>query len=115
MFQIKQGTAAIETSGNTAHYRYVVELSAQIGKRIGCLDMSVQSGACDGTLYLMEEENPVSGSVDATGSCHLHGLLRTFTRTYPFTAQGMLDAERIDLQVRYENQIISLHGTPEGA
>lgn len=114
MSPIKPSIAALEPSRITAHYRYAVELSAQIGKRIGRLDLRVQSGACNGTLYLMEEENPVSGCVDSGGLCHLHGLLRTFTRVYPFTAQGVMDAERIDLQVAYAHYIIPLHGTPEG-
>lgn len=106
---------SIAASSNAAHYRYAVELSTQIGKRIGSMDLTVRSGVCDGTLYLLEEENPVSGSVDCKGACHLHGILRTFTRAYPFTAHGMLDAERIELQVQYENYIVPLHGTSEGA
>ena len=62
-------------------------------------------------LSLMSFSNPVRGSVDADGACTLMGRMRTLMRNLPFTAEGQIDLESLELTLHWDGRSYALHGS----
>ena len=88
-------------------YTYEVTL----GKKRGLLVLNAIAGDCRGVLSLMSFSNPVRGSVDADGACTLMGRMRTLMRNLPFTAEGRIDLESLELTLHWGGRSYALHGS----
>ena len=84
-------------------YTYEVTLDAPLGKKRGLLVLNAFAGDCRGVLSLMSFSNPVHGSVDADGACTLMWNL-------PFTAEGPIDLESLELTLHWGGRSYALHG-----
>ena len=91
-------------------YTYEVTLDAPLGKKRGLLVLNAFAGDCRGVLSLMSYSNPVRGSVDADGACTLMGRMRTLMRNLPFTAEGQIDLESLELTLHWGGRSYALHG-----
>ena len=92
-------------------YTYEVTLDAPLGKKRGLLVMNGIAGECRGELSLMSFSNPVCGTVDADGACTLMGRMRTLMRNLPFTAEGRIDLENLELTLHWGGRSYALHGS----
>lgn len=91
-------------------YTYEVTLDAPLGQKRGVLVLNAIAGDCRGVLSLMSFSNPVHGSVDADGACTLMGRMRTLMRNLPFTAEGQIDLESLELTLHWGGRSYALHG-----
>lgn len=91
-------------------YTYEVTLDAPLGKKRGLLVLNAIAGDCRGVLSLMSFSNPVRGSVDADGACTLMGRMRTLMRNLPFTAEGRIDLNGLELTLHWGGRSYALHG-----
>ena len=89
-------------------YTYEVTLDAPLGKKRGLLVMNGIAGECRGELSLMSFSNPVCGTVDADGAC-------TLMRNLPFTAEGRIDLENLELTLHWGGRSYALHGSIQKA
>ena len=96
-------------------YTYEVTLDAPLGKKRGLLVLNAIAGDCRGMLSLMSFSNPVRGSVDADGACTLMGRMRTLMRNLPFTAEGRIDLENLELTLHWGGRSYALHGSIQKA
>ena len=92
-------------------YTYEVTLDAPLGKKRGLLVMNGIAGECRGELSLMSFSNPVCGTVDADGACTLMGRMRTLMRNLPFTAEGRIDRNGLELTLHWGGRSYALHGS----
>ena len=92
-------------------YTYEVTLDAPLGKKRGLLVLNAIAGDCRGMLSLMSFSNPVRGSVDADGACTLMGRMRTLMRNLPFTAEGRIDLNGLELTLHCGGRSYALHGS----
>ena len=90
---------------------YAVELSTLLGKRTGSLNLQFSGERFSGVLSLMKAENPVHGLVSREGLCGMNGSIRTRMNTYPFTAEGLMLPERVELLLRCAGVSLPLCGT----
>ena len=92
-------------------YTYEVTLDAPLGKKRGLLVLNAIAGDCRGVLSLMSFSNPVSDTVDADGSFTLMGRMRTLMRNLPFTAEGRIDLENLELTLHCGGRSYAPHGS----
>lgn len=92
-------------------YTYEVTLDAPLGKKRGLLVLNAIARDCRGVLSLMSFSNPVRGSVDVDGACTLMGRMRTLVRNLPFTAEGRIDLESLELTLHWGGRSYALHGS----
>ena len=82
-----------------------------MGKKRGVLVLNAIAGDCRSMLLLMNFSNPVSGTVHADGACTLMGRMRTLMRNLPFTAEGRIDLESLELTLHWGGRSYALHGS----
>lgn len=92
-------------------YTYEVTLDAPLGKKRGILMLNAIAGDCRGVLSLMSFSNPVNGTVDADGACTLMGRMRTLMQNLPFTAEGQIDLNGLELTLHWGGRSYALHGS----
>ena len=92
-------------------YNYDITLDAPLGKKCGLLVLNAIAGDCRGVLSLMSFSNPVRGTVHADGACTLMGRMRALMRNLPFTAEGRIDLESLELTLHWGGRSYALHGS----
>lgn len=95
-------------------HTYEVTLEAPLGKRPGSLTLDSLDGECRGVLSLMSFANPVSGRIQEGGVCALSGWMRTLMRSLPFTAEGWVRRDAVELTLHWNGRSYPLHGRKKG-
>lgn len=96
-------------------YDYEITLDTPLGRKCGSLVLNAIVGECRGMLSLMTFSNPVCGAVDDGGVCTMMGRMRTLMRNLPFTAEGRIDPEFLELTIHWGGKNYALHGKIKGA
>ena len=63
---------------------YYVALQTPIGTRQGHMTVSVQEHQICGTLDVLKQANPFSGTISETGECSICGELTSLFRSIPY-------------------------------
>lgn len=95
-------------------YTYEIVMEASLGKRLGSLMLDSLCGGCRGLLSLMTFDNPVFGTVYADGTCCLSGWMRTLIQNLPFTAEGKISGEGLELTMHWNGKCYPIHGHLKG-
>ena len=74
---------------------YYVALQTPIGTRQGHMTVSVQEHQICGTLDVLKQANPFSGTISETGECSICGELTSLFRSIPYQGTGNVTQKRI--------------------
>lgn len=94
-----------------SEYHYHVVMETPLGPKRGDLHVRLAGSAIRGTLYILEREEPISGSLTGKGRCRLHGRIITRMRTLDYTAEGVLDSSHIALTIHEARNTFFVRGT----
>lgn len=95
-------------------YTYDITLDAPLGQKCGILVLSAITGEFRGVLSLMTFHNPVYGAANSGGECTLMGRMRTLMQNLPFTAEGKIHPDGLELTVHWDGKNYPLHGKIKG-
>lgn len=73
--------------------KYNVALQTPIGTRQGHMTVSVQEHQICGTLDVLKQANPFSGTISETGECSICGELTSLFRSIPYQGTGNVTQE----------------------
>ena len=79
---------------------YYVALQTPIGTRQGHMTVSVQEHQICGTLDVLKQANPFSGTISETGECSICGELTSLFRSIPYQGTGNVTQEALCLLLR---------------
>ena len=100
--------------------KYNVALQTPIGTRQGHMTVSVQEHQICGTLDVLKQANPFSGTISETGECSICGELTSLFRSIPYQGTGKITEEQLRLLLRGPKDTFILSGNagafplPEG-
>ena len=77
--------------------KYNVALQTPIGTRQGHMTVSVQEHQICGTLDVLKQANPFSGTISETGECSICGELTSLFRSIPYQGTGNVTQEALCL------------------
>lgn len=92
--------------------RYDIIMRTPLGERQGQLRLAVKGRQISGNLDILGHTNPICGRMEADGRCRLEGQVVTLLRTLPFTADGRVDSDSVDLTLRGGQHEFQIQGAP---
>ena len=90
--------------------KYNVALQTPIGTRQGHMTVSVQEHQICGTLDVLKQANPFSGTISETGECSICGELTSLFRSIPYQGTGNVTQEALCLLLRGKKESFVLSG-----
>lgn len=84
----------------TLNQSYEVCMHTPIGKRYGSISVQADGGRISGNLYLLQHNEPFSGTIDEDGRCEFTGRLITLMRTISYAAAGTISEASLNLSLK---------------
>lgn len=78
-------------------HEYQIQMYTQLGVRKGTMQLQMNHGQINGTMTILKQTEPLQGTMDENGVCHLSGRLVTLLNTIPFTAEGRITDKELEL------------------
>lgn len=82
---------------NNGEYRYSLKMSAPIGLRYGKLELNILGEAVDGFLTMFSKRLPIMNGSCRGSSLQFSGSMETLLSPFPYTAEGTVDEERVQI------------------
>ena len=92
------------------NYLYAITLKTLIGERYGELLLDRLHGTFSGSMALLGVQHPVTGEIGPGGQGKMCGTLQTLIRRLPFTADGNISPERLELNLICGNKKYAIYG-----
>ena len=90
--------------------KYNVAMQTPIGTQQGHMTVSVQEHQICGTLDVLKQANPFSGTISETGECSICGELTSLFRSIPYQGTGNVTQEALCLLLRGKKESFVLSG-----
>lgn len=88
---------------------YIILLNSQLGVREGKLKLCINGNSVEGNLFLLNFENPISGSRSLNKFCLKHNL-KTATRVLCCKTVFEIDDGELSGSIETENAVMRLSG-----
>lgn len=89
---------------------YAVSLHAPLGERPGELTLWIENGTVRGELSLLQKITKLAGMLKPDGSLAVTGELITHIRKIPYSAEGKISGDGIELTLHSGQRVYELTG-----
>lgn len=76
---------------------YEIDMKTPIGKRKGWIELEFTAREVNGKLFILDQENEVTGTITPDGKCELSGSFSSLMKKYSYQASGIANEDYIYL------------------
>lgn len=91
---------------------YNILMQTPVGVKYGTITFNVADGKLSGEMNMLNHCEPISGTIDEFGYCHITGQIVTLVRNINFQATGRISNGSLNLSARGERNIFEITGVP---
>ena len=84
-------------------YRYVIEMTAPLGKRKGELELIVKDRLVNGFLTMFTNTIPITQALMSGNRIHFNGEMSTLAGAFSYEAEGTVSKSKIELLFRTDS------------
>lgn len=89
---------------------YNILMQTPVGVKYGTMNYNVTDGIINGEMSLLNHCEPISGTIDEFGYCHITGQIVTLVRNINFKAAGRIYNGNLNLSAKGERNIFEITG-----
>ncbi len=91
---------------------YNILMQTPVGIKYGSLSYNVRNGKLNGEMNMLDHCEPVEGTIDEYGYCHITGHIVTLVKDIGFQATGRIFENSLHLSAKGERNIFEITGVP---
>ncbi|MBQ3969972.1 MAG: hypothetical protein II685_05765 [Clostridia bacterium] len=91
---------------------YNILMQTPVGIKYGTLFFNIDTGTIVGELNILNHREPIKGTIDEFGYCHLTGQIITLMKRIDFQATGRMHNGTLNLSAKGERNIFEITGVP---
>ena len=91
---------------------YNILMQTPVGVKYGTISFNVTDGKISGEMDMLNHCEPITGTIDEFGYCHITGQIVTLVRNIDFKATGRIYNGNLNLSARGERNAFEITGVP---
>ena len=91
---------------------YNILMQTPVGVKYGTISFNVTDGKIKGEMDMLNHCEPISGTIDEFGYCHITGQIVTLVKNIKFQATGRIYNGNLNLSARGERNAFEITGVP---
>ena len=92
---------------------YNILMQTPVGVKYGTLSYNVENGKVQGEMNMLNHCEPITGTIDEFGYCHITGQIVTLIKNIKFQATGRIFDGKLNLSAKGERNSFEITGVPK--